>query len=57
VRGRIVDTLIDAELRPGSHQAVWDGRDWKGRTMASGVFLIRLSGGRGEVSTTVTLLK
>ncbi|MBK7703856.1 MAG: hypothetical protein IPI34_13700 [bacterium] len=50
VRGACVCTLVDAELPPGSHQAVWDGRDAAGRGMASGSYFARLEAG-GKVET------
>lgn len=45
VAGRLVNTLVDAELEPGSHEVVWDGRDRSGRRVASGVYLVRMSTG------------
>lgn len=50
VRGRLVGSLVDAELPAGRHEAVWDGRDSEGRAMASGSYFARLSAG-GEVET------
>jgi hypothetical protein len=41
-RGRVVRTLVDAELGAGEHGAVWDGKDDQGRAVASGVFTYRL---------------
>jgi len=42
-RGRLVRTLVDGErLAAGSHTAAWDGRDGKGRAVASGVYCYRL---------------
>lgn len=50
VRGRRVRSLVDAELAPGRHEAVWDGRDQAGRAMASGSYFARLSAS-GRVET------
>lgn len=41
-RGRLVRTLIDGPLAAGKHQVQWNGRDDRGREMASGVYLTRL---------------
>jgi hypothetical protein len=51
VRGRLVGSLVDAELPAGRHEAVWDGRDSEGRAMASGTYAARLrAGGRIETA-------
>ena len=39
VSGRLVRTLLDRELPAGVHPVVWDGRDDRGRTAGSGVYL------------------
>ncbi len=50
VAGRLVRTLVDADLPQGSHEAVWDGRDATGREVGSGTYLARLEfGGKVEV--------
>ncbi|MCP4569833.1 MAG: T9SS type A sorting domain-containing protein [FCB group bacterium] len=43
VLGQKVVTLIDAEETAGIHSAVWDGTDESGVTVASGVYLYRLT--------------
>ncbi|HWN81216.1 MAG TPA: FlgD immunoglobulin-like domain containing protein, partial [Candidatus Udaeobacter sp.] len=37
--GRVVRTLVAAQLPAGHHEAFWDGRDTQGRDVASGVYL------------------
>lgn len=37
--GRLVRTLVAGSLPPGEHEAVWEGRNENGRTVASGVYL------------------
>jgi thiol-disulfide isomerase/thioredoxin len=57
VDGRVVRTLVDGDLGPGPYSRVWDGRDDRGETVASGVYFMRLEAG-DEVSTRkMTLLK
>lgn len=41
--GRPVRTLIEGWLPKGFHQTVWNGRDDSGRSVASGVYVYRLS--------------
>ena len=57
VRGRLVNTLVDAWREPGRHTAVWRGRDRHDRTVAAGVYLVRLKAGGQATTRGVTLLK
>ncbi|MDH4038586.1 MAG: T9SS type A sorting domain-containing protein [Candidatus Krumholzibacteria bacterium] len=43
VSGARVRTLVNAEYQPGTHSAVWDGRNDAGATVGSGVYLARLA--------------
>ena len=43
--GQRVRRLVAAPLPAGRHAAAWDGRDDKGREVASGVYLCRLQAG------------
>lgn len=43
LRGRQVRGLLMADLAAGRHQAVWDGRDDRGRAVAAGIYHARLS--------------
>jgi hypothetical protein len=54
-RGRRIAVLVDQELPPGRHTAVWDGRDQTGRTVAAGTYFSRLEHA-GQVSTRVLSL-
>jgi len=45
VRGELVSTLIDEFRPPGSYRLDWDGRDGNGRSVASGVYLVRIQAG------------
>ncbi len=40
--GRLVATLLDADLPAGPVEAAWDGRDAGGAAVASGVYVLRL---------------
>lgn len=49
VAGRLIRTLLAADLPAGSHQAAWDGTDSAGRGMPSGCYFARLTaGGKAE---------
>jgi hypothetical protein len=44
VLGQRVATLVDGDLAPGLHRLRWEGRDLRGRPVASGVYYARLVG-------------
>ncbi|MEZ4650074.1 MAG: FlgD immunoglobulin-like domain containing protein [Candidatus Eisenbacteria bacterium] len=46
VGGRMVRTLVDGDLSPGSHEVTWDGLDGNGRQMGNGIYFYRLESGR-----------
>jgi hypothetical protein len=43
VRGRAVCVLADGPRAAGEHVLSWDGRDSRGRELASGIYFVRLS--------------
>jgi hypothetical protein len=43
VHGREIAVVVDRWETPGRHAVVWDGRDAKGRTVGSGIYVARLS--------------
>ena len=56
--GRRVRTLLGGEpLRAGPHSVAWTGDDDRGRSLASGVYLLRLEAGGRIESSRVTLLR
>lgn len=50
ILGRKRRTLAAETMAAGEHQAVWDGRDDRGRALASGIYFCRLAG-EGAVAT------
>jgi flagellar hook assembly protein FlgD len=44
--GRVVRTLMSAQVQAGSYAAAWDGRDEYGRPARSGVYFCRLQAGK-----------
>lgn len=51
VRGRLVRDLQPGRLGAGAHRIDWDGRDERGATVATGVYLVRVQAGGGEPGT------
>jgi hypothetical protein len=56
VAGRRVAVLFDGVKEPGDHDAVWDGRDARGRRLPSGIYFVRLSSGESRAATRRTVL-
>lgn len=55
--GRLVRTLLSSLQTAGEHQATWNGRDDRGRALASGVYLVVLRGTDFVESQRVALIK
>ncbi|MDI6807748.1 MAG: S8 family serine peptidase [Candidatus Eisenbacteria bacterium] len=45
VTGKLVSSLVEANLGAGVHDLTWDGRDDAGRVLASGIYFLRLEAG------------
>ena len=45
VMGQLVKTLVDGEQRAGYHEVIWEGKNESGVSVASGVYLYRLTSG------------
>jgi hypothetical protein len=43
--GRVVRTLADGVMRPGRYSARWSGADDRGRSLANGVYFVRMMAG------------
>jgi flagellar hook assembly protein FlgD len=57
VRGERVRVLVDRHQAPGRHEAAWDGRNSRGESVASGVYLYRIVAGEFVRTRKMTLLK
>jgi len=54
--GRLVCSLLDADLPAGPSSVAWDGRDGAGRAVAAGAYLYRLTAGGGVSPVTRRML-
>jgi hypothetical protein len=52
-----VRTLVDRTEAKGNHHVAFDGRDGRGRSLASGVYLYRLESGNVTRTRKMLLLK
>ena len=57
VLGRRVATLVDETQNPGHHQVVWAGLNEGGRTVALGVYFLRLQAGDAVLTQRMLLMK
>jgi len=57
LQGRLVAVVLDEARPAGPGKAAWDGQDQKGRSMASGVYLVRLTSAGQTVGDRITLLR
>ena len=57
VSGRHLATLHEGALDEGDHVFTWDGRDDAGRPLASGVYLLGLTGPAGSQGKRLVLLR
>lgn len=57
VQGRRVRALVDSEQAAGLHTLRWDGTDDTGRQVASGVYVLRLNGGRQSASQRLLVVR
>ena len=55
--GRCVRTLVTGSLAAGHHEASWNGRDDRGRRVASGTWFVRLRSAAGVATRKVQLIK
>ncbi|NBB85872.1 MAG: PQQ-binding-like beta-propeller repeat protein [Bacteroidetes bacterium] len=55
--GQRVRTLVDTRKEAGRHVVSWDGRDARGRPVASGVYFSRLRAGSYEAIQKLTLVR
>jgi parallel beta-helix repeat protein len=57
LRGERIRTLVDAETAPGSRVLLWNGCDDRGRLLASGTYLCRMTYGSETKTRRLTLVR
>ena len=57
VKGRLVTTLVSGYRAQGPHQVPWDGKNARGRRVASGVYFYQLRAGGQAISRKMVLLR
>jgi hypothetical protein len=51
IKGQLVKTLLDEETSAGTHSMVWNGKDERGKSVASGIYLFRTINNDNVAST------
>jgi hypothetical protein len=57
VNGRLVRTLVDENQSPGQKTVVWNGRDDRGQSVATGVYFYRMSAPGFEIARKMVLMQ
>jgi hypothetical protein len=57
VSGKCIARLVDGEQEKGVHAVEWVGKDEKGTSVASGIYLYRLAAGNRTISRKMVLLR
>ncbi len=57
ILGQQVRTLLDEEKIPGNYQVIWDGKDYKGKFVPSGIYFYQLTVGKYSESKKMLFLK
>jgi flagellar hook assembly protein FlgD len=55
--GQLVRTIVDQQQFEGYHEAVWDGRNEVGATVASGIYIFRMTAGNFAETKRMILMK
>jgi hypothetical protein len=57
LRGRSIRSLFRGQLSPGPQTMVWNGRDDRGRSLGSGIYLVRVKVGQETRTVKMTLAR
>jgi immune inhibitor A len=57
VEGRLIRTLENKTLSGGFKEVEWDGKDWRGNPVSSGVYLYRLKAGNHVIAKKMVLVR
>jgi hypothetical protein len=55
--GRLITTLIDNEMNAGLHEVSWNGKNFSGQTVASGVYYYKLTAGEFQSIRRMILMR
>jgi hypothetical protein len=55
--GRQIRVLADRAFAPGSYDVVWNGKDGSGRTMGTGIYILRMESAEATLTQRMVLMK
>ena len=57
VKGQVIRTLLNGNVKAGIHNLLWNGADDDGNTVSSGIYLVKVQGAGFSKSHKMTLMK
>ena len=57
LKGQLVKTLLDKQLRAGKHTVTWYGKDNSGSNVNNGIYLLQISRGNMKTAKKITLMR
>jgi hypothetical protein len=57
IRGQLIRTLLDEVKANGHHNVVWDGKDFRGKAVAGGIYHCRMQSKAYQANIRILLLK
>ncbi|MDD3103297.1 MAG: C25 family cysteine peptidase [Candidatus Cloacimonetes bacterium] len=57
LKGQLVKSLVNSELSAGNHQISWNGKDERGASVASGIYLYRMESPDFKATNKMMLMK
>lgn len=57
LKGELINTLVNEIRHSGSHSSTWDGTDFNGHSVESGIYLYRLTSSSEMMSKTMLLIR
>lgn len=57
LKGQLVKSLVDSDLSAGNHQVLWNGKDERGASVASGIYLYRMESVGFKATNKMMLMK
>ena len=56
-QGGFINTLLDVNKKPGEYTVKWNGNNYEGKEVKSGIYLVRLQVGRNIVTRSIEYIK
>jgi len=57
INGQLINTLFSGKLSEGKHSIVWNGHDYSGKSVSSGLYIYKIQSGKHSGIKKMTLLK